>query len=62
MSLHQRFSINVIKTHQENGKNTVKGVIFNLTVILSGLAILLTRITSKTRPVGDLNIFLPSEV
>jgi len=31
-------------------------------VILSGPAILLTRITSETRPVGDLSISLPSEV
>jgi len=34
----------------------------NLTVIGSGPAILLTRITSKTRPVGDLSISLLSEV
>jgi len=42
---------------------------FNITVMrfcdlsnLSGPIILLKRMTSKTRPVGDLNIFLPSEV
>jgi len=29
-------------------------------VILSGLVILLTRIISKTRPVEDLSIYLPS--
>jgi len=34
----------------------------NLTVLLSGPAILLTGITSETRPVGDLGEFLPLEV
>ena len=45
---------------EEEIKACVWGVI--LTVILSGLIIILTRITSETRPVGDLSISSPSKV
>ena len=51
----------MIKTQLGIDENTLK-VDINLTVILSGPAILLTRITSKTRPNGDLENFLPLEV